>query len=111
MLVKNHRIGLSHRFAIHRGSSCRVNDIHARLNPTDVDCTFRPESIDDLQEAVREANRRDQSICIAGGRHAMGGQQFAENALLIDMQGFDRVLSLDVLQGLVEVQPGNYGTT
>src|SRR6185312_6410913 len=45
-------------------------------------------------------------ICIAGGRHAMGGQQFAENGLLLDTRRFDRVIALDTEQGLVEVEAG-----
>jgi len=45
-------------------------------------------------------------MCIAGGHHAMGGQQFGGNAVLLDMRPLNRVLDLDAENGIVEVQAG-----
>ncbi|MEM1013425.1 MAG: FAD-binding oxidoreductase, partial [Planctomycetota bacterium] len=45
-------------------------------------------------------------VAICGGRHAMGGQQFAQDGLLLDMTKFNRVRSLDANAGLVEAEAG-----
>jgi len=45
-------------------------------------------------------------ISIAGGRHAMGGQQFGTDTLLIDIRKLSRVLSLDRKRGIIEVEAG-----
>ena len=83
-----------------------VNDIHSQLNR----CTVREEvavtSVEEVQEAVRRAAREGVAVCIAGGRHAMGGQQFCDDGLLIDTRGLDRVLELDTERGLITVEAG-----
>ena len=83
-----------------------VNDVHSRLNPTTVVAVMRPTSIDELRAIVGEATRAGQALSIAGGRHAMGGQQFGSGTVLIDMGGFDGVLAFDRQQGVVEVEAG-----
>ena len=39
---------------------------------------MQPESLDAIRSAMRAAQKEERAICIAGARHAMGGQQFAE---------------------------------
>src|SRR3982750_3125730 len=79
-----------------------VNDIHSQLNRTRVSSILRPDSTQALQSIVRRAKAARQSICMTGGRHAMGGQQFGTDALLIDMSGMNRVLRLDTERRTVE---------
>src|SRR6202011_700082 len=43
---------------------------------------------------------------IAGGRHAMGGQQFGTNSLLIDVRKLNRLQHLDGERGIVEAEAG-----
>ncbi len=83
-----------------------VNDVHSRLNRTRVARTVRPRVISALQAAVRAAGARDEAVSVCAGRHAMGGQQFAERATLIDTTGLDRVLWFDAARGLIEVEAG-----
>jgi len=64
------------------------------------------ESVPQLQQIVRSAAATGQQISIAGGRHAMGGQQFGQGTLLLDMRRLSRVLELDVERGLVVVEAG-----
>ena len=45
-------------------------------------------------------------MSIAGGRHAMGAQQFASDSVLVDITKFNKVRSLDRAKGLVEVDAG-----
>ena len=85
-----------------------VNDIHSQLNPTHVNRILKPESISDLQAAVRTAKAAGKPLSIAGGRHAMGGQQFGTDMILVDMTGLNQLVSLDPQSGLAEVQAGAF---
>ncbi len=83
-----------------------VNDVHSQLNATRVHEVVRPDSVAALQDAVLRAGRGNLPICVAGGRHAMGGQQFATGALLVDTGDLDRVLALDAEKGTLRVEAG-----
>jgi FAD/FMN-containing dehydrogenase len=83
-----------------------VNDIHAQLNATLVRCVHRPDSIADVQQLVRAVCSRGGSLAIAGGRHSMGGQQFAAGSDLLNMTGLDGVLDFDAERGEIEVEAG-----
>jgi len=83
-----------------------VNDHHSRLNSTRVARTERPGSADALRELIEHAGCHEKPLCIAGGMHAMGGQQFAAGAVLADMSRMNRVLSFDRERGLIEVGAG-----
>jgi FAD/FMN-containing dehydrogenase len=83
-----------------------VNDVHSQLNPTRVESIVSVDSLDLLQETIRSARRKRRSIAIAGGRHAMGAQQFATGSVLLDTRKLNRVLSFDPVAGTVEVEAG-----
>src|SRR5258706_7486214 len=73
--------------------SILVNDVHSQLNSTRVSEVLQPRSLEDVQRIVRTARKDRKVISVAGGRHAMGGQQFCTDALLIDMRKLGRVLN------------------
>ena len=83
-----------------------VNDVHSRLNPTRVREVVPVASLGALVEAVRKARGRGLPVCVAGGRHAMGGQAFAEGGVLIDTRGLDRIGRLDPVASTIEVEAG-----
>ncbi len=83
-----------------------VNDVHSALNATEVARVLRSESVLAVQEAVRLAGREGRPLAIAGGRHAMGGQQFASGADLLDMTGLNRVVEFDAERGEIEAEAG-----
>ena len=83
-----------------------VNDVHSHLNPTWVARIEEASSIARVQDLVAAAARDRRPVCIAGGRHAMGAQQFATDGVLIDMRPLDRVIAFDPDQGIVEVEAG-----
>ena len=83
-----------------------VNDVHSQLNPTRVHKILSPDSAGSLQAALQTARRDGLAVSIAGGRHAMGGQQFGTGSLLLDMSSMKRILKLDRVRGLVEVEAG-----
>jgi FAD/FMN-containing dehydrogenase len=86
--------------------SILVNDIHSQLNPTRVLGISQPRSLEDVQSIVRSARKDRRVISVSGGRHAMGGQQFGTDAMLIDVRKVDRVLNLDRQTGIMEVEAG-----
>jgi FAD/FMN-containing dehydrogenase len=98
-------LSLVHTHARHDPANA-VNDVHSQLNRTIVDRTIRVDSIGRLQQIVRAASSAGLQISIAGGRHAMGGQQFGSGTILLDLAGLDRVLEFDRERGLVVVEAG-----
>jgi len=86
--------------------SILVNDIHSQLNSTRVQGISQPRSLEDVQSIVRTARKDRKVISVAGGRHAMGGQQFGTDTFLIDTRKLNRVLNLDRKRGIIEVEAG-----
>lgn len=83
-----------------------VNDVQSQLNRTRVAEIVEPMSIEDVERHLREARRQQRAVCVAGGRHAMGGQQFAQDGLLFDMRKLNRVLRFNRQEGWIEVEAG-----
>src|SRR5687767_962510 len=83
-----------------------ANDVHSQLNRTRVNRIAPVDSLDSLQHAMQGAHREQRSVSIAGGRHAMGGQQFGTDTVLLDTQQMNRVLSFDADTGIIEVEAG-----
>jgi FAD/FMN-containing dehydrogenase len=83
-----------------------VNDVHSQLNPTRVLGVSQPRSLEEVQNLVRTARKDHKVISVAGGRHAMGGQQFGTDTLLMDIRKLNRVLQLDRKNGILEVEAG-----
>lgn len=105
--LRRGRLPVLHHRPVLRGSvSERVNDVHAQLNETAVSRVAQVGTVQELQQIVRTAAATGQQISIAGGRHAMGGQQFGTGTLLVDTTRMSRVIDLDSERGLVRVEAG-----
>jgi FAD/FMN-containing dehydrogenase len=83
-----------------------VNDVQSQLNATRVHEIKSPRSIDELQNALREAQRQGRAMSLAGGRHAMGGQQFGTDTMLLDTTRFNQVVNFDRARGRITVEAG-----
>jgi FAD/FMN-containing dehydrogenase len=83
-----------------------VNDLHSQLNPTRVARVIPVDSLQSLRDAVKAGRHERRAVCVAGGRHAMGGQQFATDGVLVDTRPLRRVLAFDMDRGLIEVEAG-----
>ena len=83
-----------------------VNDAHSALNATSVSRVIAPWTESHLVGVIRRAIRSGTPVAVAGGRHAMGGQQFRRDALLIDMRSLNRLRRFDAEKGTVEVEAG-----
>jgi FAD/FMN-containing dehydrogenase len=83
-----------------------LNDVHSQLNPTRVSCVRRPQCREELQQIIQDAAREGCRISVSGGRHAMGGQQFATDLLHLDLSALTRVLDADATRGLLHIEAG-----
>jgi len=88
------------------GEPVVLNDVHSQLNRTAVSRVVQVRSLAELQETVRAARDRGETLSVAGGRHAMGGQQFGSGSVHLDTSALRRVLAFDREAGLVEVEAG-----
>jgi len=83
-----------------------VNDIHSQLNRTRVNEVLKPQSTEQLARIVLSASQQGRTLSLAGMRHAMGGQQFGTDTVLIDMTSCNKIISLDKHNGIIEVESG-----
>ncbi len=79
-----------------------VNDV-TQLNPVLVAKVEAPETIEALQELVRNAK---QPVSIGGGRFSMGGQTASHDSLHIDMRKLNHVLSFSATEKTITVEAG-----
>lgn len=82
------------------------NDIHSGLNATRHECVVAPRDLAGLRAALTRARAERQEIAIAGGRHAMGGQQFVHGGMLLDLSRYTEIRGFDSRRGLLRVGAG-----
>ena len=79
-----------------------VNDVTG-LNPVRVMAIVAPESVEEVQEALR---RTSGAVSIGGGRFSMGGQTASPGSLHIDMRTLNRVVAFSPTARTLRVQAG-----
>jgi FAD/FMN-containing dehydrogenase len=87
-------------------ATIHVNDVHARLNPTDMAEVWRPRNTEETGAVLNWAARSGRRASVCGGRHAMGGQQFLASGVLIDTRAMSEIVHLDEERGVVRAQAG-----
>jgi FAD/FMN-containing dehydrogenase len=83
-----------------------VNDVHSRLNRTRVRGIVHAESREQVIDTVASTAGRGAPVSTAGSRHAMGGQQFRTDGVLLDMTRLNRVVGFDPAAGTIDVEGG-----
>lgn len=83
-----------------------VNDLHSELNASEAAEVVSVDSLQAIRTEVARARVLGVPVAVAGGRYAMGGQQFCNGGLLLDTRTLNRVLHFDSERGLVEVEAG-----
>jgi FAD/FMN-containing dehydrogenase/uncharacterized membrane protein YhaH (DUF805 family) len=78
-----------------------INDV-TQLNPVKVSKVEVPDSIEQLQDAVKNSER----VSIGGGRFSMGGQTACEGTTHIDMRRLNNVLEFSAKDKTIKVQAG-----
>jgi FAD/FMN-containing dehydrogenase len=66
----------------------------------------QPDTLEQIRAALKAAQKEEKQVCISGARHAMGGQQFLMDGLMIDTRKMTRVLGFDDSRGHIEVEAG-----
>ena len=82
-----------------------INDV-SRLNPTYVKEIVRVKDVDQLRKLVLNARKNNLKISIAGKKHSQGGHQFCDDCIVLDMTGFNKIISLDRSNKVITVQSG-----
>lgn len=82
------------------------NDKHSHLNETSVLGRITPASAADVARTIRRIGQIGQSVSVAGSCHAMGGQQFATDAWLLDMRSMNKVIGFDRERGIIHAEAG-----
>jgi len=83
-----------------------LNDVHSANNLTALDAIHQPKSEADLISLIQLANQKDLKISISARRHAMGGQQFAQDSLHINMNQMHKIHYFDQEKGIIRVDAG-----
>ncbi len=83
-----------------------VNDLHSALNPTRVARVLTPVGREAIIDAVGAARAAGVGLATSGGRHAMGGQQFAADQWLLDLRQHAAIRAFDAGRGLITVDAG-----
>lgn len=84
----------------------QLNDVHSRLNATEIAYIERPRDESEVVALVRRARAEGSAICPFGGRHAMGGQQFCAGAIAVDTSDLLGTPQLDHDRGLLTIGAG-----
>lgn len=99
-------LAMSHHLSAADETGVELNDVQSMLNLTRVRRVEQPQTIDELQAILHAAEKENRVISVAGGRHAMGGQQFAKDAAHVDTTALKRVIKFDKERGLIDVEAG-----
>ena len=83
-----------------------LNDVHSQLNQTIVQSLHQPKSEADVINLVKRAIKQNVAISISGTKHAMGGQQFGDNTMHINMLNMNDVIAFDQQTGIITVESG-----
>jgi FAD/FMN-containing dehydrogenase len=83
-----------------------LNDRQSQLNATRVARVVAPESLEQFEAAIRQASKEGKAISVAGGRHAMGGQQLGDDTVHFDTTKFNKVVKFDRETGRITVEAG-----
>ena len=86
-------------------SSVVANDV-SRLNPISVRQVYEIHDVEQVREALLNANKLHLKVSIAGKRHSQGGHTAHPNGIVLDMTGFNRILRLDQPHKILTVQSG-----
>ena len=95
-------------FFSHQGKTMEgvlVNDV-SRMNPTYVKEIILADTIEKIQNVIKRANKENLKVSMSGTKHSQGGHAFFDGALLLDMTGLNKIISLDTAKKVIHVQSG-----
>ncbi|MFB9844178.1 FAD-binding protein [Mucilaginibacter ginsenosidivorans] len=87
----------------HLKTNERIIDDVTKLNPILVSKIFKPKSVNDLCDFVKNSIG---PISVGGGRFSMGGQTASPYSTHIDMRGLNKIIHFSESAKVIEVQAG-----
>lgn len=67
---------------------------------------YRPETLDEVDQAVTEAQNRDLTICHRGAGQSYGDAALNQGGAVIETTGLDRILEYDSIRGVIRAEAG-----
>ncbi|MDA1028499.1 MAG: FAD-binding oxidoreductase [Bacteroidetes bacterium] len=82
-----------------------ITDV-ARLIPLKVHRVDTLDNVEDLKKVLAEAKEKKLKVSISGSKHSQGGHTYYQDAIVLDMSSFNKILDLDVEKKIIRVQSG-----
>lgn len=82
-----------------------ITDV-ARLIPLKVHRVDTLDNVDNLKKVLAEAREKKLKVSISGSKHSQGGHTYYQDAIVLDMSSFNKILDLDVENKIIRVQSG-----
>ena len=87
------------------GKNIIINDI-SRLESINIKNIIRVEDEESLKKLIIECSKRNNKITTLGTQHSQGGQSIYDDAIVLDMKYYNRILNLNIDDKLITVQSG-----
>jgi decaprenylphospho-beta-D-ribofuranose 2-oxidase len=82
-----------------------VQDV-SRMHPVKVKEILKGKEEAGLVQALLEAKKEKLKVSISGAKHTQGGHTYYKDALVLDMKGYNKILSLNRKKKTITVQAG-----
>lgn len=84
-------------YSFHSGQKTEAGGMTdvSRLFPMKIKQTVKGKEEETLIETVKEANRKNIKISIAGTQHSMGGHTYYEDGIVLDMTSYNKILAFN----------------
>ncbi|MFD0677831.1 MULTISPECIES: FAD-binding oxidoreductase [unclassified Paenibacillus] len=79
---------------------------YSRLQPVKVERVAKGREEQQLIQLVNEAKEKKLTVSIAGQRHSQGGHTYYKDGIVVDMTGYNKILSFDPIAQKIRVQAG-----
>jgi FAD/FMN-containing dehydrogenase len=79
---------------------------YSRLHPVKVERVVAGKEVAQLIGLLKEAREKHLTVSISGQRHSQGGHTYYKDGIVIDMTGFNKILSLDLKAKEITIQAG-----
>ncbi|GLX66038.1 FAD-binding oxidoreductase [Paenibacillus glycanilyticus] len=79
---------------------------YSRLHPVKVERVVKGKEETQLIHLLQDARKQHLKVSIAGQRHSQGGHTYYKDGIVVDMTGYNRILSIDREHKKITVQAG-----
>lgn len=78
----------------------------ARLYPTKVVEVRSETKVEDLVAVINDAQASGLKVSISGSQHSQGGHTYYDDAVVLDMRDFDKIIDIDTENKMITVESG-----